>query len=488
MSPFRCLSLACVLSCAAHVAAAPPRLPPEVVAALKRAEIPTSAMSVLVQEVGESGGASAPRLAWQASEPVNTASLMKLVTTYAALDLLGPTWNWQTPVWLQGALQQPQGVLEGSLIIKGSGDPTLVLERTWLLLRRVQQQGVHEIRGDIVLDRSAFTASGQSESAFDGEPLRAYNAQPDALLLNYKSILLNFVPEPTRGKARITAEPKLAGVSIDTSAPLVSGPCDDWRAALKIDTDDPARIRFLGNYPARCGEKLWILAYADPHGYNARLIEALWRELGGRLTGRVRDGVAPSTPPRFVFDSVPLAQVVRDINKFSNNVMAQQLFLTLGLQVVGEGTREAARQVVKRWLRSRLGDGNAAAAVVDNGSGLSRDSRLSARLLGDLLRHAWASPVMPELMSSLPIYGLDGTLRSSTATAVAGRAHIKTGSLRDVNAMAGYVLSRSGQRYVLVAVVNHPSAHAARPALEAVLQWTVQDHAASARNANKPAP
>ena len=462
-------------------AASPMVLPPEVVAALGRARLPASALSAVVQEIG----GAAPELSWRAEQAVNPASLMKLVTTYAALDLLGPAWAWSTPVWLHGGVRNPgpDGVLEGSLAIRGSGDPKLVLERLWLLLRRVRQAGVQDIRGDIVLDRGAFSESTLSPADFDGEPLRPYNAQPDALLLNYKSLLLRFTPDAARGVASVVAEPALAGLRIDASVPLAAGPCDNWRAALKADAGDPARIRFQGSYPAACGEKLWPQAYADPKSYNARLIEALWREAGGALGGVVRDGSAPDTAPSFEFASPPLADVVRDINKFSNNLMAQQLFLTLGLQFKGVGSSDAARAVLEPWLRDKLG-GRAADVAIVNGSGLSRESRASADALALLLQRAWASPVMPEFISSLPIGGIDGTLRRSSGMAaaeLAGRAHLKTGSLRDVNALAGYLLAPDGRRYVLVAIVNHPNAGAARPVLEALVAWALSRPAPAAR-------
>ena len=311
-------------------------LPSEVVAALGRAKVPPAALSVVVQEVG----GAVPDLAWRANQPVNPASVMKLFTTYAALDMLGPAWTWSTPVWLHGSVQNPgvDGVLDGDLVIRGSGDPKLVLERLWLLLRRVRQAGVRDIRGDIVLDRSAFSEAGLSPADFDGEPLRPYNAQPDALLLNYKSLLLTFTPDLVRGVASVVSDPPLAGLRVDASVPLVAGACDNWRAALKADASDPTRIRFQGSYPAACGETLWPQAYADPKSYNARLIEALWRESGGALSGTVRAGSAPDTRASFEFTSPPLADVVRDINKFSNNLMAQQLFLTLGLQFKGVGS------------------------------------------------------------------------------------------------------------------------------------------------------
>jgi len=463
----RGVAAAVLLAQGAVASAAPAPLPFEVETALQRAGVPRESMVAVVHEVG----ASAPRLSWQPQLPMNPASLMKLLTTTAALDLLGPAWSWTTPVWIQGTMLN--GVLEGNLVIKGTGDPRFVQERLWLLLRRVQQLGVREIRGDIVLDRSAFNLPPHDAAEFDGEPYRPSNVGPDALLLNYKSVLLTFTPDVARSIAIVSSEPPLSGVRIDLSVPLSNGVCDDWRGALRPDFTDPLRIRFLGHYAASCAEKQWPVAYGDPKSYNARVLAGLWREMGGKLVGRVRDGVAPGVPPSFELSSPPLAEVIRDINKFSNNVMAQQLFLTLALMQRGTGTPDQARDMMSMWLAERYGE-DARGAVVDNGSGLSRNGRVTAQLLSRMLRSTFAGPVMPELMSSLPVTGIDGTMRRSRNSAT-GRAHLKTGSLRDVAGMAGYVLSAGGRRYVLVAIINHPNAAAARPALEALVQWAASD-------------
>ncbi len=441
-------------------------LPRSVEAALARGGVPREAMVAWVQEVD----GARPRAAWQADKAVNPASLMKLVTTFASLELLGPAYTWSTPVWLQGPIAD--GVLTGNVVVKGNGDPKLVLERLWLLTRRLQQAGVREIRGDIVLDRSAFVPGETNPADFDGEPLRPYNAGADALLLNYRAVLLTFTPDPARGVATIAADPPLAGVRIDAAVPLVPGPCDDWRGALKAEFAEPTQMHLAGGFQAACGEKVWPVAYADPKSYNQRAIAGLWAEQGGRLTGVVRDGIAPAATPSFELRSPTLAEVIRDINKNSNNVMAQQLFLTLGATQRGAGTPDASREVVRQWLHLRVGAA-AGAAVITNGSGLTRESRLTASLLGHLLQAAWSSAVMPELMSSLPVAGIDGTLRRSKG--VAGRAHLKTGSLRDVVGVAGYVLADSGRRYVVVGIVNHPNANAARPALEALTEWAASD-------------
>ncbi len=463
----RALLGALCLFCGALCSAQP--LPAAVTQALQRAQVPPEALSVLVQETGS----ARQLLAHQSGLPVNPASLMKLLTTAAALDQLGPAWAWATPVWLAGTVQG--GVLEGSVHIKGSGDPKLVLERIWLLLRRVQQAGVREIRGDFVLDRSAFAASEAPLGEFDGEVLRPYNVRPDSLLLNYKAVIYTFVPDAARGVATVQTEPTLAGAPVDRTVPLTTGECGDWRAGLRASFNDPARVRFAGSYAATCGEKFWPVADANPASYNARLIEALWREMGGKLSGSVRDGPAPSgLKPSFEFNSPPLAEVVRDINKYSNNVMAQQLFLSLplALGVNPPATLDAARESLQAWWQQRLGVA-AGKVTLDNGSGLSRETRLSAQQLTRLLQLAWASPWMSELMSSLPVSGTDGTLRRQRNTSA--QAHLKTGSLRDVAGLAGYVLGDSGRHVTLVAIINHPNANAARPALDALVQWAMRD-------------
>ena len=451
------------------LAGAQPRLPPEVQQALQRAKLPEEALSVVLEEAGS--GRSL--VAWQEQRLVNPASLSKLVTTFAALDRLGPAWTWRTPVWLLGELRD--GVLQGDLVLRGSGDPTLVLERLWLLLRRVQQLGVREIRGDVVLDRSAFALPDTDPGEFDGEPLRPYNVRPDALLLNFKSVTYGFVPEAGGGRVRVTQTPGLAGGEPDRSVPALPGPCSDWRSGLKATFAPEVGARFTGGYPTACGELTWPVADPAPRSYNARLIEALWREMGGQLSGRVRDGAAPpDRPPSFEWSSPPLAEVVRDINKHSNNVMAQQLFLSLALHSgTSPVTWDGARGTLRTWLDARLGAAATAEVVLDNGAGLSRDARLPPALLARLLQQAWGSPVMPELLASLPVSAIDGTLRR--AQIPAGRAHLKTGSLRDVAGVAGYLLSDSGRRYVLVAIVHHPHAGAARPALDALVRWALAD-------------
>jgi serine-type D-Ala-D-Ala carboxypeptidase/endopeptidase (penicillin-binding protein 4) len=438
-------------------------LPPEIDAALAAARLPRDAVTIVVTDVDP---AKPPRLSHRPQAVVNPASIAKLATTLAGLDALGPAYTWSTAVLADGPVQA--GTLQGNLYLKGQGDPKLVQERLWLLLRRVRALGIEHVAGDIVLDHSAFDVPAADPGAFDNEPLRPYNAAPDALLLNYKSVLLGFVPQAD-GTARVIAEPPLAGVQWPTSVTLSAGDCGDWRGALRPDFSDPQLPRFAGAYAAACGERTWPLAFPDPRTYATRVIAGAWADAGGRIGGTVRDGAVPASAVVLATTaSPPLGEVVRDINKFSNNVMAQQLFLTLGLQLRGSGTREAAREVLRTWWRERIGGEPPA---IDNGSGLSRDERVTAQQLVRLLQYGWSSAVMPEFIASLPIAGTDGTMRRSQALA---SAHLKTGSLRDVWGVAGYVRGPDGRRQVLVAIANHPHAAGMRPVVDALLTWAAK--------------
>jgi len=444
-----------------HTAGDIGQLPRDVEAALQRAKVPSENFHVMVVDTQAS---STPRLSHQAQTRVNPASLMKLATTTAALDTLGPAFVWRTPVYIEGSVRE--GVLQGNVYVRGSGDPRFVAERVWLLMRRIQGLGIQKIQGDIVLDRSAFEVPPRDAASFDGEPLRPYNAAPDALLLNFKSLLIQFVPDRAANVARVQVEPPLAGVQFPASVPLTAGDCSDYRSALRADWSDATRIRFAGNFPAVCGEKMWPIAYAAPQQFASRAIAGMWQHLGGQLTGQVRDGHVPANlQPAFHMESASLAETIRDINKYSNNVMAQQLFLTLSQQQRGVGSFEGSRDVMQRWWRDRVGG---EVPTFDNGSGLSREERISAQALARLLQVAWASPNMSELMSSLPVTGLDGTMRRSKAQA---SAHLKTGSLRDVAGVAGFVDTASGKRLIVVAILHHANANAARPALDALIDW-----------------
>lgn len=442
-------------------------LPEPVARALAQAGIPESAIGVYVHEIG----AREPVLAIGADRALNPASTMKLVTTYAGLELLGPAYTWNTDALTDGTITQ--GVLTGNLYLKGSGDPKLTLENFWLLLRGLRARGVREIRGDLVLDRRLFAEEGFDPAGFDDQPTRPYNTGPSALLVNFKAVTLQFIPDAATRTVRITVEPPLPQVQVVNNLKFTDGACGDWVNRLRLDGQgnaDGARLGFNGSYAPDCGERMRSYSVLGHRQYVGALFTYLWQELGGVFTGQVRDGATPA-PARSlaVAKSPSLSEVIRDINKYSNNVMARQLFLTLGANGSG-ATTAAAASGVKQWLALK---GLAVPELVlENGSGLSRIERISARNLGAVLLNAYASPVMSELMASLPLAAVDGTMRRRLKSAeIAGQAHIKTGSLSGVRSIAGYVLDAQGNRAVVVFMVNHANAFNAQAAQDALLGW-----------------
>ena len=424
---------------------------------------------MIVQEAGS----SLPRVSVNATAPMNPASVMKLLTTYAALELLGPAYVWRTEAYAGGPVAD--GVLNGDLYLKGYGDPKLTFEAFWLLLRQLHSRGIREIRGDLVLDRTHFEPIQHEPGAFDGEPLRPYNVGPDALLVNYKAVRFVFLPDNGQKTVAVIAEPQPAQLDVLNLLKLGDGPCNDWREAVRPDVtlhDTRARIVFTGTYPAECGEKTWHLGLLDHPQYVHGVFRQLWQELGGTLGGGMREATLPEGARLLASSESPtLAEVVREINKFSNNVMARQLLLTLGAE---SGKRPARAQDGERAVRAWLTQKSLSfpELTLENGSGLSRRERISAESMARLLHAAYRAPVMPEFVSSMPIVAVDGTMKKRlNGKPVAGHAHIKGGTLEGVRTMAGYVLDIKGKQQIVVLFINHPNAPAASAAQDALLQW-----------------
>ena len=432
---------------------------------LAASEVPAEAVGLYVQEVGT----AIPLLAWNAEQPMNPASTMKLLTTLAALEVLGPAHTWRTEVYADGALEGD--VLEGDLVLKGSGDPKLDLENFWLLVKTLRGRGLREIRGDLVADRSVFALEDVDPGRFDNEPTRPYNVPPDALLVNYKSVDLQFIPQEDSDSVRIVSVPELAQINIINHLALGAGNCDFWPERPTASIED-ARLVFAGLFPRGCGEKRKSFSLLTPNEYLHALFRQLWQETGGSFAGRVHDArVPPSARLLATWESPPLAEIIRDMNKWSNNVMARQLFLSLGLEAdAPPATPAKAARAVQEWLR-RAGL-EMPELVLENGSGLSRSERISTRNLARLLQRGWDSPLLPEYLASLPIAGVDGTLRRRlTASPAAGQAHLKSGYIDGVRAVAGYLRDRQGRWLIVVCIVNHTHAIAAQPFLDAVVDW-----------------
>ncbi len=466
----RALVLGFALAATQYTNAGTP-LPPGMQLALDNARIPAEAVSVWVQPVD----GSAPTLAINAERPMNPASVMKMVTAFAALERLGPAHTWHTRVAARGPVRD--GVLEGDLFLIGGGDPVLGYDRLWKLLRRLRALGIERVAGDIVLDASALTLPAHDPGAFDGRGLRPYNSGPHGLLLNYNTMLLGLYPGVVaNAPVTLAAEPALAGVAIDNRILTSDAPCGSWYADLQASIEGGRRLVLSGSLPAACGPRTWSAAPLPPAEFSAALVGTLWSEVGGRLGGSVRAGRAPDDATELLAEDSPaLAEIVRDMNKWSSNVIARQLLANLGAAL--PSSQAPAPDMVASGARVAIdvlqGAGiDTGGLVIENGSGLSRIERIRADSLGRLLLAAWQRPWMPEYIAALPVAGLDGTARGRLRDSPAsGYAHIKTGTLNGVRAMAGYLLDRHGRRHAVVMMVNHPEAANSGAAQDALMEW-----------------
>ena len=414
--------------------------------------------------------------------PFVMASTAKIVTSLAALNLLGLRWRWRTHAFATGPIQG--GRLLGDLLIVGGGDPRLTPAELRRWLQSLRAQGLHEVRGDLVVDRSAFHLQ---ELDHVGTPLpgleRPHHARPDALGVEAGVVRVQL--QHSRGRvAEIHTEPPLDATRLVNR--LVSGGA--CTAALRWhDPPGPLQLVIDGQWGASCGVRQFQLPVPVGTSLAAPMVAGLWRDLGGRVLGRVREGDlsggraeghrlplmgADGEPlmPLSTHLSPPLPEVVHEINKTSNNVAARHLMLSLARGFPTQpATLARARDRVHHWLqRQGLASGD---IELDNGSGLSRAERGKPQALVHLLRRAWVDDESRAFIDSLPVAGVDGTLAHRLQGGAAmGQAYLKTGTLLDTRALAGYVRSRSGRLHAVAMFVNHPEAARATSSIDAVIE------------------
>lgn len=448
-------------------------LPENVSAILRNAGLAETSLSALVLPL--QGGA--PRLAVLEERAMAPASTMKLATTLVALEELGPTFRWRTELLSQGSIEA--ATLRGTLYLRGGGEPNLNWDGLRAMFRSLHAQGVAHLEADLVLDRSLFQPVRPDLGVpdFDESPKAYYNVIPDALVLSGN--VIEFSLESNGQKTLVRTQPPLAGVLIDADLSLKDMPCnawdDDWDPPLvRASSDGNITVMLRGAFPRNCKTKT-RLSLLDRNLYIERFLQSFWQELGGTWKGRVKDGL---TPPDAVLlverHSETLADLVKPINKASDNLMARTLYLTLGTQLPKEGRLDNtflnANATIRHWFNK---NGLATEGLVmENGSGLSRLERISARQLASLLQIGARSNWFAEFASSLPIVAIDGAMRRRLRESpAAGRARIKTGTLRDAVAVAGYVRDVRNQDWVVVAFINDPEARKGRPALDALIDW-----------------
>jgi serine-type D-Ala-D-Ala carboxypeptidase/endopeptidase (penicillin-binding protein 4) len=453
----------------------PANLPQSIADALAAAQLPLGSLSVVVAPLG--GGADLLRIeADRASAP---ASVMKLPTTLAALEMLGPAFRSSVQLW--SAAPQQADRLRGDLVVRGRGHVEFGFSDLEALLAKLRAQGIREIEGDIVIDRSYFSPQRMDVGVpqFDESPEFRYNIIPDAMMVNQNLITLHI--SSNENEVRLLSVPALPNVMVKSELSLNDARCADWEDSWKIpqptiSANGAMTLTLQGAFPKNCTRVEEINAL-DRDGWIEGAIRSVWTQrLGGAWAGRVRAAALVEAGARKLAEqhSRLANALVRDANKSSDNAITRTLFLQLGVGYAqgSEPSLLASERRMRTWLRG-IGIDHSK-IVFENGSGLSRTERIPAAQLAKLLQYAASSPWSHEFIASLPIAGIDGTMRNRLLNSAAkGKARVKTGTLRDVVSVAGYVPDANGKMYVVVAMVNDPRAshRVARPVVDALIDW-----------------
>ena len=460
--------LVCVGPAAAQSA---PGAPQSVVQSIAAQRLPANAVSLTVVDP-DTGKAV---FSMNEGTPRSPASTIKVLTTYASLDILGPAYTWRTRAFVRGELNA--GTLDGDLVLQGGGDPFMTLERWWSFARALRTKGLRTIHGNIIVDDTLFTLDETDSGAFDGRPHRNYNVLPDALMVNFQSIEFRLLPNTATRRVEIIADPQPSNLTIDNRVRFAAGRCagSARRVDFEVASDNDDHVVFSGALSQNCAPRSFSRVLMRPADYAYGTFVSLWRELGGEFDGQFKTGPAPQDArPYLSFDSLSLAEIVRLTNKFSSNLMARHLLLTLGLERFGApATQKKGAQAISDW--STLRGISLQDVDIDNGSGLSRATHVTVAAMAAVLNSAYHSRYAPEFLGSLPLAGIDGTLRSRLQDTPAGAVRLKTGHLNGVSGIAGFVTAKSGKSFIVVSLINHvrTDSGAGEPVHAALIEWVL---------------
>lgn len=449
------------------------QVPASIAGFLNKHHVATDDFSMVIQDVTQS------RPLVQLNEAVSRtpASVMKLLTTSAGLIRMGENFQWPTRFYVD-KMPDANGVVQGNLYIKGGGDPFLVDEKLKQYLVALREKGVRHIAGDIVLDHSLYylPPEARDSESFDGNQWSAYNAVPHPLMVNFRTVKVRL--KPNGKNVMVSFWPNVMNWKVNNQMKVSKATCKNhYSPALDLERDKQgyATITLTGRYSTACGERELTVVMGEASEQFYYLFHDLWYELGGSFDGGGRIGQVPATAKLLYTGlSEPLANQIQKMNQFSNNVMTRQLMLTLGTYTYGvPGSLEKGRKAVIDTL-SAFGV-PIEQITLDNGSGLSRETRVSAQEVSTLLLNMYHSKNKQVFLDSLSVAGEIGTLKQRfRGEPLQGKVLAKTGTLKDVRALAGYVFAKSGHVYVVVMIGNGKSAVNSRSLQDDVLRWVFE--------------
>ena len=466
--------------------------------AFKRAGIALSDVSLYAIAIDQ----IQPKIAHNSEALFALASTTKIATSLAALDILGPAFRWRTQAFTNGVVAN--GTLTGDLLIVGGGDPLLSSERLVAWFTQLQKRGVRDIVGNIVLNRQRFLLETKDHANTPVPDWRnPHHALPDAFIVDEGVVKLTINSSSNSNSnsgqsaeaKQVALTPAIEGIELADQTQTLAR-CSAIKKPLTADFDLIAEQRKLvltGEWAKDCAPmsvEALPLSHAE---VSAAAVLAAWKKAGGTLSGSVLEAAPLPKPnklskqqaklaartrarkPFAVLESAQLFDAIKQVNKWSNNVVARNLMMSLSPNFPREpATLPKAQLAVKDWLQTKGFSSDD--ITIENGSGLSRTERGKSRALATLLRDAWYSRVDKDFKASLSVAGVDGTMGSRLKrSGAAGKALIKTGTLSDTRAVAGYVTTKTNQVYAIAAIVNNANASRAVAALDHFIDWVYEN-------------
>jgi len=361
-----------------------------------------STYSIYIQPVDS----ETPLVSWNSQVERTPASVIKLLTIYSSLLSLGYDYRWETKFYHTGRIKN--GVLRGNLIVKASGDPTLETENLTDIVAQLKRVGIRRIIGNIVIDRSIFKVSSKNNSGFDKNRYSAYNAMPDALMFNERksNICVSF-----KGKrAKVKKDVPDLSYKVVNKVRLVNGSCRGKRAWPKVRINN-STLTFSGKVSRRCRERQICKVLTKPYLSFYYAFKDSMKKGKISFRGKLKLQTRPQHS-KYLFShySKRLEDVISIVAKKSNNLYARQLMLTLGAELYGKGATPYKGRIAISQILNRYNILEQGTTFVDNGSGLSRVSKVTAKSLSNLLIHG-EKHYGQRWMDTLSVAGIDGTIK-----------------------------------------------------------------------------
>ncbi|MCF6244937.1 MAG: D-alanyl-D-alanine carboxypeptidase/D-alanyl-D-alanine-endopeptidase [Sulfurovum sp.] len=424
-------------------------LPQAIESFIKKSTIPKKDMSIYIKEVGHKGKIVA---AVNQNASKTPASVIKVMSTYAALLKLGFDYRFPTKFYTTGRLSN--GILDGDIYIKGFGDPTLKSKDLVTISKELKAKGIKRITGNIIIDRSFFRVSSKNNSGFDEHTYSPYNAMPDAMMYNERISTICVIPKQNDVRKKEVD----GSYQVINKIKAVNKPCKgrySW-TGFKINKNEVIpKVIVQGQISKHCGQQNICKVITKPYLSFYYALKETLKKQGITVDGNMRLRKVPqSAKLLYTHHSQPLEKIISTTAKKSNNLYARHLLLFLGAKIYGApSTVSKGRRAVEHILKKNRALSGGLLSI-DNGSGLSRTAKLSAKMLVNMLDAAYIK-YGERWMDTLSIAGVDGTINKRfRGTVVKNRAWMKTGTLKRTKNIGGYVRSVTGQLYEVVILVQ----------------------------------